>query len=56
MHLGGVIVRDLSIKVSNYRSNISLDEYLKKQAEAQFAVPEADMVKAVRDVLARHRA
>ena len=32
------------------------DEYLKKQAEAQFAVSEADMVKAVRDVLARHRA
>ena len=32
------------------------DDYLKKQAEAQFAVPEADMVKAVRDVLARHRA
>lgn len=32
------------------------DEYLKKQAEAQFAVPEANMVKAVRDVLARHRA
>ena len=32
------------------------DEYLKKQAEAQFAVPEADTVKAVRDVLARHRA
>lgn len=31
VHLGGVIVRDLSIKVSNYRSNISLDEYLKKQ-------------------------
>jgi histidyl-tRNA synthetase len=32
------------------------DDYLKKQAEAQFAVPEAGMVKAVRDVLARHRA
>jgi histidyl-tRNA synthetase len=32
------------------------DEYLKKQAEAQFAVSEADMVKSVRDVLARHRA
>ena len=30
-HLGGVIVRDLSIKVSNYRSNITLDEYLKQQ-------------------------
>ncbi|EFN59093.1 hypothetical protein CHLNCDRAFT_18988 [Chlorella variabilis] len=29
-HLGGVIVRDLSIKVSNYRSNITLDEYLKQ--------------------------
>lgn len=30
-HLGAVIVRDLSIKVSNYRSRMSLDEYLKQQ-------------------------
>lgn len=30
-HLGGVIARDLSIKVSNYRSNMTLDEYLKKE-------------------------
>ena len=32
------------------------EEYLKKQAEAQFAVPEADLVDAVKKVLARHRA
>jgi histidyl-tRNA synthetase len=31
------------------------DEYLKRQAEAQFAVPEAGLVEAVRRVLARHR-
>lgn len=30
-HLGGVIVRDLSLSVSNYRSNMSLDEYCKSQ-------------------------
>jgi histidyl-tRNA synthetase len=30
------------------------EEYLKKQAEAQFAVPEADLVEAVKKVLARH--
>lgn len=30
-HLGGVIVRDLSIKVSNYRSAMTLDDYLKAQ-------------------------
>jgi histidyl-tRNA synthetase len=32
------------------------EEYLKKQAEAQFAVPEADLVAAVKKVLARHGA
>ena len=30
------------------------EEYLKKQAEAQFAVPEDQLVEAVRKVLARH--
>jgi histidyl-tRNA synthetase len=30
------------------------EEYLKKQAEAQFAAPEGDVVAAVRKVLARH--
>jgi histidyl-tRNA synthetase len=32
------------------------DDYLKKQAEAQFAVKEADLVKEVRRVLSRHKA
>jgi histidyl-tRNA synthetase len=31
------------------------EEYLKQQAEAQFAVPEAKFVEAVRGVLARHK-
>ncbi|KAL0038854.1 hypothetical protein WJX79_010728 [Trebouxia sp. C0005] len=31
VHLNGVIIRDLSSVVSNYRSKLSLDEYLKKQ-------------------------
>lgn len=30
-HLGGVIVRDLSLRVSNYRSCMTLDAYLKDQ-------------------------
>lgn len=31
VHMGAVIVRDLSISVSNYRANMTLDEYLKQQ-------------------------
>ncbi|KAK9806878.1 hypothetical protein WJX72_005945 [[Myrmecia] bisecta] len=31
VHLGGVIVRDLSCVVSNYRSTMTLDAYLKKE-------------------------
>lgn len=31
VHLNGVIIRDLSSVVSNYRSKFTLDEYLKKQ-------------------------
>ena len=31
MHLNGVVIRDLASVVSNYRSKMSLDEYLKKQ-------------------------
>ena len=30
-HLGAIIVRDLSLSVSNYRSKITLDEYCKQQ-------------------------
>jgi histidyl-tRNA synthetase len=52
---GEVQIKDLVLGAT-LTSIKDRDEYLKKQAEAQFAVPEADMVKAVRDVLARHRA
>jgi len=31
------------------------DEYLKKQAEAQFAIAESDLVEGVRRVLTRHK-
>lgn len=31
MHLGAIIVRDYSVKVSNYRSIKELDQYLKEQ-------------------------
>jgi histidyl-tRNA synthetase len=31
------------------------DEYRKKQAEAQFQVPEAQLVEKVREVLSRHK-
>ena len=31
VHLSGIVVRDLSCVVSNYRSKYSLDEYLKTQ-------------------------
>ena len=30
-HLSGIIIRDLSCTVSNYRSTKTLDEYLKEQ-------------------------
>jgi len=31
VHLAGIVVRDLSVAVSNYRSVMSLDEYCKQQ-------------------------
>jgi histidyl-tRNA synthetase len=52
---GEVQIKDL-ILGATLTSTKDRDDYLKKQAEAQFAVPEANMVKAVRDVLARRRA
>jgi len=33
-HLGAIVVRDLSAKVSNYRASPTLDDYLKMQASA----------------------
>jgi carbamoylphosphate synthase small subunit len=31
VHLAGIVVRDLSVAVSNYRATMSLDEYCKKE-------------------------
>ena len=52
---GEVQIKDL-ILGATLTSIKDRDEYLKKQAEAQFAVPEAKLVEAVRRVLARHKA
>jgi histidyl-tRNA synthetase len=52
---GDVQIKDLVLGAT-LTSIKDRDDYLKKQAEAQFAVPEAGMVKAVRDVLTRHKA
>jgi histidyl-tRNA synthetase len=51
---GEVTIKDL-ILGATLTSIKDRDEYLKQQAEAQFAVPEAGMVTAVRRVLARHK-
>jgi histidyl-tRNA synthetase len=50
---GEVQVKDL-ILGATLTATKDRDEYLKKQAEAQFAVPEEKLVEAVRDVLKRH--
>jgi histidyl-tRNA synthetase len=50
---GEVQVKDLILGAS-VSSIKDRDEYLKQQAEAQFAVPEDKLVDAVRQVLARH--
>jgi carbamoyl-phosphate synthase small subunit len=50
VHLGAVIVRDLSIAVSNYRSKMTLDEYCKK--EGVIGISDVDtraLTKALRD-------
>jgi histidyl-tRNA synthetase len=52
---GEVQIKDLILGAA-LTSIKDRDEYLKKQAEAQFAVPEALMVQKVRDVLSRHKA
>jgi histidyl-tRNA synthetase len=50
---GEVQVKDL-ILGATLTGTKDRDEYLKKQAEAQFAVREDELVEAVRRVLARH--
>jgi len=52
---GEVQIKDLVLGAT-LTSIEDREEYLKQQAQAQFAVPEADLVKAVRQVLDRHKA
>jgi histidyl-tRNA synthetase len=51
---GEVQIKDLILGAEIAGLSKERDDYLKKQAEAQFAVPETDLVDAVRKVLARH--
>ena len=51
---GEVQIKDL-ILGATLTSIEDREEYLKKQAEAQFAVPESQLVETVRQVLARHK-
>ena len=51
---GEVQIKDLILgaKLADTKDR---EEYLKKQAEAQFAVPESELIDAVRKLLARHK-
>jgi histidyl-tRNA synthetase len=51
---GEVTIKDLILGATLTETK-DRDEYLKKQAEAQFSVKEADLVKEVRRVLSRHK-
>ncbi len=51
---GEVQIKDLVLGAEIAGLSKERDDYLKKQAEAQFAVPEDKLVEAVRKVLARH--
>jgi histidyl-tRNA synthetase len=51
---GEVQIKDLILGAELAGLSKDRDEYLKKQADAQFAVREAELVDGVRKVLARH--
>jgi histidyl-tRNA synthetase len=51
---GEIQIKDLILGAEIAGLSKDRDDYLKKQAEAQFAVPEDKLVDAVREVLARH--
>jgi histidyl-tRNA synthetase len=51
---GEVTIKDLILGAEIAGLSKERDDYLKKQADAQFAVPEDELVVAVRRVLARH--
>jgi histidyl-tRNA synthetase len=53
---GEVQIKDLVLGAEIAGLSKDRDDYLQKQAEAQFAVPESQLVEAVRKVLARHSA
>jgi histidyl-tRNA synthetase len=52
---GEVTIKDLIVGAELAKLEKGREEHLQKQAQAQRAVPEAKLVEAVRDVLARHR-
>ncbi len=51
---GEVQIKDLIVGAELAGLSKERDDYLRRQAEAQFAVPEDRLVEAVRQVLARH--
>jgi histidyl-tRNA synthetase len=51
---GQVQIKDLIVGAELATLSKERDDYLQKQAAAQFAVPEGDLVAKVREVLARH--
>ena len=51
---GEVTIKDLMVGAELAKLEKGRDEYLQKQAEAQFAVAEDKLVEAIRSVLARH--
>jgi histidyl-tRNA synthetase len=51
---GEVTIKDLIVGAELAKLEKGREEHLQKQAEAQRAVPEAKLVEAVREVLARH--
>ena len=53
---GEVLIKDLIVGAEIAGLSTERDDYLKKQAEAQFSVPEAELVAAVAKLLARHKA
>jgi len=51
---GEVLIKDLIVGAEIAGLSKEREDYLKKQAEAQFAVKESELVEAVRKLLARH--
>jgi len=52
---GEVTIKDLVVGAELAKMEKDRDEHLQKQAQAQTSVPEAELVEAVRAVLARHK-